>query len=556
MKKSLLLLFAALLPLVASAEKVEIDGIWYNLVPKAKQAEVTFKGDSYDSYNDEYSGSITIPATVTQNGVAYSVTSIGSSAFFGCSSLTAITISEGVTSIEDYALCGCSSLTTITIPESVTSIGDYAFSGCTSLASITIPEGVTSIGCGAFEACISFTCLTIPESVTSIGERTFCGCSNLTTITIPGSVTSIGGSTFSDCRSLTTITLSAGVTSIGEFAFSSCSSLTTFTIPESVTNIEQSAFRDCSSIESITIPEGVKSIRHNTFEGCSSLATIIIPESVGFIEDNAFYGCSSLTTITIPEGVATIDSHVFYGCSRLTTIVLSKSVYRIGAEAFANCLELLDVYCHAESVPWTEADANVFNGSYPEYATLHVPACALADYQTTAPWSSFKEIVPLEDVTLEKCATPTISYVNGEVVFACDTEGATIKSEVKENATGKFEDMRISLIPTYTITAYATKAQYEKSDEASLTICWIACNEDNKEDNGILTIPSTPVLISARDGVLTLSGLAEGTEVTLYTTDGAMVAQQQSSAGEAKFTVDTNQVYLVHIGDKVVKIGM
>ena len=64
------------------------------------------------------------------------------------------------------------------------------------------------------------------------------------------------------------------------------------------------------------------------------------------------------------------------------------------------------------------------------------------------------------------------------------------------------------------------------------------------------------MLISARDGVLTLSGLAEGTEVTLYTTDGAMVAHQQSSAGEATFTVDTNQVYLVHIGDKVVKIGM
>ncbi len=63
MKKHLLLLFAALLPLVASAEKVEIDGIWYNLISKTKQAEVTFKGDSYNSYYDEYSGSITIPGT-------------------------------------------------------------------------------------------------------------------------------------------------------------------------------------------------------------------------------------------------------------------------------------------------------------------------------------------------------------------------------------------------------------------------------------------------------------------------------------------------------------
>ena len=98
MKKSILLLFAALLPLVASAEKVEINGICYNLVSKVKQAEVTFKGDNYWDY-DEYSGSITLPATVTYEGEAYSVTSIGGGAFERCSSLTAITIPEGVTTI-------------------------------------------------------------------------------------------------------------------------------------------------------------------------------------------------------------------------------------------------------------------------------------------------------------------------------------------------------------------------------------------------------------------------------------------------------------------------
>ena len=59
MKKHLLLLFAALLPLVASAQTtVEIDGIWYNLVSKAKQAEVTFKGDYYYTYWGEYSNSL------------------------------------------------------------------------------------------------------------------------------------------------------------------------------------------------------------------------------------------------------------------------------------------------------------------------------------------------------------------------------------------------------------------------------------------------------------------------------------------------------------------
>ena len=84
MKKHLLFIFAALLPLVASAEKVEIDGIWYNLITEAKTAEVTSSGGT------QYSGSITIPATVTYDGGAYSVTSIGDGAFWDCSSLTAV----------------------------------------------------------------------------------------------------------------------------------------------------------------------------------------------------------------------------------------------------------------------------------------------------------------------------------------------------------------------------------------------------------------------------------------------------------------------------------
>ena len=124
MKKHLLFLFAALLSLAASAQtKVEIDGIWYNLVSKVKQAEVTYKGSSYYEYTGEYSGSITIPAIVTHEGKEYSVTSIGDEAFRDCTSLTAITLPESVTSIGRDAFHGCWGLTTITIPESVTSIG-------------------------------------------------------------------------------------------------------------------------------------------------------------------------------------------------------------------------------------------------------------------------------------------------------------------------------------------------------------------------------------------------------------------------------------------------
>ncbi len=120
----------------------------------------------------------TIKKIVISNGV----TSIGSSAFSGCSSLTSVTIPSGVTSISSSAFYGCSSLTSVTIPNGVTSIGSSAFSGCSSLTSVTIPSGVTSIGPNAFRSCESLTSVTIPISVTSIDFNVFMNCNSLTDI--------------------------------------------------------------------------------------------------------------------------------------------------------------------------------------------------------------------------------------------------------------------------------------------------------------------------------------------------------------------------------------
>ena len=151
-----------------------------------------------------------------------SVTSIGESAFYKCSSLTSVTIPDSVTSIGDSAFSLCSSLTTVTIPDSVTSIGDSAFRGCTGLADdkgfviirnvlysyhgndseVIIPDSVTSIGYEAFWHCSNLTSANIPDNVMSIGESAFEGCTSLTSVTIPDSVTSIGDRAFSECEKL------------------------------------------------------------------------------------------------------------------------------------------------------------------------------------------------------------------------------------------------------------------------------------------------------------------------------------------------------------------
>ena len=93
MKKVLSFFILMLLPMVAGAETVEIDGIYYELVSETKEATVK-KIPSGSNY-----GSVVIPASVTCNGAEYSVTSIGGGAFFSCSGLTSVTIPNSVTSI-------------------------------------------------------------------------------------------------------------------------------------------------------------------------------------------------------------------------------------------------------------------------------------------------------------------------------------------------------------------------------------------------------------------------------------------------------------------------
>ena len=107
----------------ASAEKDVVDGIYYNLDNMNKTAEVT-------SGDNNYSGVIEIPSSITVEASNYDVTSIGESAFEYCSGLTSVTIPNSVMSIGDYAFFDCSGLTSVTIPNSVTNIGEFAFKGC------------------------------------------------------------------------------------------------------------------------------------------------------------------------------------------------------------------------------------------------------------------------------------------------------------------------------------------------------------------------------------------------------------------------------------------
>ena len=246
MKKLFLLSVLILLPLLASAAAVEINGIYYNLIEKAGQAEVT-------SNPNKYTGSVVIPESVVYVGKNYSVTSIGQQAFYHCSSLTSVTIPNSVVSLGKQAFCGCNGLTSVNIPNSVTSIDNQAFYNCSGLTSVTIPNSLTSIVYGAFADCSGLTSVIIPNSVISIEHDAFTGCSSLTSITIPNSVTSIEYWAFKGCSGLTSVTIGSGVKNIGSKAFAECKELTDVTCyAENVPSTDTDAFKD-SYIEYATL---------------------------------------------------------------------------------------------------------------------------------------------------------------------------------------------------------------------------------------------------------------------------------------------------------------
>ena len=409
--KHLKRLFTALLLLcatAATAHDFEVDGIFYNVLSTTdRTVSVTYKGNSYSEYSNEYRGAVIIPASVTYGGSTYSVTGIGSVAFDGCSGLTSIVIPNSVTSIGNSVFYNCSGLTSVEIPNSVTSIGYSAFYGCTRLTSIEIPNSVTSIGNSVFYNCSGLTSIVIPGSVTSIGDDAFYGCGNLKvvvnlsdltftrgstsngyvayyatdyrvynapqgriegdfvlgkpndvktlvgylgsakTATLPadydGDNYVIGANAFRNRTSLTGVEIPNSVTSIGYSAFYGCTRLTSIEIPNSVTSIGNSVFYNCSGLTSVEIPNSVTSIGYSAFYGCTRLTSIEIPNSVTSIGSSAFEGCSGLISVEIPNSVTSIPYGAFRNCSGLTSVEIPNSVTSIGNSVFYNCSGLTSI---------------------------------------------------------------------------------------------------------------------------------------------------------------------------------------------------------------------
>ena len=468
MKKQTLLFLLMLMPLMASAYDVEINGIYYNLIPKANAAEVT-------SGSVQYKGDVEIPSIISYKGVNYSVISIGTSAFWNCFQLSSVTIPNTVTSIGDNAFQDCTRLATVIVSNNMMSIGNKAFMNCYNLSSVTIPNSVFFIGDYAFYRCLSLISVTIPSGVTEIGFEIFYGCSNLTSVNIPNGVTSIGGS-----------------------AFSNCSSLKTITIPNSVKTIKGEAFESCSSFTSITIPNSVTEIGYGAFQNNNKLETLIIGSGVKNIENYAFAKCKNLTEVTchaqnVPNTAinAFDDSMVEYA-----TLYVFSSVndYRNMEpwSGFGNIVSSTPVYKLTYII-----DGEEYNSyEYEEGQSITPESNPTKEGYYFSGWSEIPETMPAYDVTVTgsffltpQCAKPAITFLaNGKIKVESATEGATCITNITASNAEPLTDGEISLnnpLTVYTVTAYATKEGYDDSEVATATFRYEKAEGDMNGDGQV-----------------------------------------------------------------------
>ena len=317
----------------------------------------------------------------------------------------------------------------------------------------------------------------------------------------------------------------------------------------------------------IIIPEKVKgndgveyvvtTLGASCFKGCSGLTSITIPSSVTSLSESCFKGCSGLTSITIPSSVTSLGGSCFQDCSGLTSITIPSSVSYLGWDCFMYCQNLETVY---------------FEGKYcnSDYAYLDIPKTSIIkvpteylqgykdafgpDYKYIYAWNPNETGEGNKPVT--QCSTPSVSYGEGKLKFACETTGAkyhyTITdTDIKSDALS--ENGEVSLSAAYNISVYATADGYKASDKAKATLYWINANLDT--GTNINMVKTRGVVASAHDGIITLSGLDNGEVVKFYATDGKYLGSSVAANGAASYAVNESLV-IAKVGKDSMKIAV
>ena len=432
--------------------------------------------------------SITIPA---------SVSNVDESAFTGCSSLTSILVEEGnsdyksIDGVLFYADEEEVRLHTFpagksgdyVVPSDVTTIGKSAFQGCTNLKFVTLNSGLETIDRDAFSDCSSLESIVIPSTVTAINTRAFEDCVALRYVVFEGdtppsimkknifTLTNASGgntpksdedldifvragavdayktalstnnsgdvdkvkelpdvtlngvkyyhvfSTFgvacSVCGSakahyhvgdksdgggfdLATMPEDGKINVLGELngvpvrvitmnSFRNATAIKEVQISDDIVSIHQGAFWGCTELRSINLPSKIDVIASYAFRDCQNLTSINIPEQVKTIGTFSFYNCAALESVTFPEGVTDINGQSFQKCRSLTSVNIPASVTFLYGDAFRQCSSLVAINVDESNSKYLDIDGVLFQKSVAGPLTLQCYPAGKADESYTLP---------------------------------------------------------------------------------------------------------------------------------------------------------------------------
>lgn len=453
-----------------------------------------------------FSGCSSLTSLDVTNFDTQNVTNMDSM-FSQCSNLMRLDLSsfntQNVTNMGDMFL-GCSSLTSLDVTsfntQHVTQMS-YMFCGCSSLTSLDLgnfnTQNVTNMSF-MFESCSSLTSLNVTnfdtQKTTSMFSM-FYNCNSLTSLDVANFDTKNVANMrdlFYNCNSLTCLDVTGfdtqNVTDMS-YMFYNCCSLTTL----DVTNFNTQNVIDMGGM----------------FRNCSSLTILDV---TGFDTQNViqmsymFSNCSSLTSLDVTNfdtrKVTYIMSSMFSGCSNLALVMMGENMSIIGEGTFDNCPKLTDVYCLAVTVP------KAYYASYKDYikdnTTLHVPSESISDYQATAPWSYFKNIVALGEL-VDSEVYKNVSVLNNVDISYTRTFNNTNWQALYVPFAMSYDDWKND----FDVSEINNFHEYDD-------------NEDGKVDRTVLeilyvkegsTLPNTPYLIRAKETGTKVISLAN---TTLY----------------------------------------
>ena len=310
-------------------------------------------------------------------------------------------------------------MTSVTIGNSVTSIGESAFYKCSSLTSIDIPNGVTSIEKKTFQSCRNLTSITIPNSVTDIDNYAFHGCSP-TSVTIPNSVVTIGSHAFEYCGGMKSLTIGSGVTSIGDYTVSGIASLSDVycyadNVPTSNTNIFYNT--SCSNLH---VPASSMEVYMGTkpWSEFKKIVSLPIPKfTLTYYVDGEEYKSYKIekgASIT-PETEPTKEGYTFSGWSEIPKTMPAHDITVTGTFTI-NKYKLTYI-----------VDGEVYKSFDVEYGASITPEEEpTKEYYTFSGWNELPKIMPAHDVNVTGTFTINkykLTYiVDGELYKSYDVE--------------------------------------------------------------------------------------------------------------------------------------